>query len=70
MIILMHQSLTFGGYIVKQICLPILFAYVVVSGSNPYFADEADEIRRLIECGVDGILTNYPRKMLDLLRSC
>ena len=36
----MHQSLTFGGYIVKQICLPILFAYVVVSGSNPYFADE------------------------------
>ena len=37
---------------------------------NPFFADEADEIRRLIECGVDGILTNHPRKMLDLLRSC
>ena len=36
---------------------------------NPFFADEPDEIRRLIECGVDGLLTNYPSRMLDLLGS-
>ena len=30
---------------------------------NPFFADDEAEMRRLIECGVDGILTNYPDLM-------
>lgn len=36
---------------------------------NPFYADDETEMRRLIECGVDGILTNLPRRMQDLLRS-
>jgi glycerophosphoryl diester phosphodiesterase len=32
---------------------------------NPFYADEEGEMRRLIEAGVDGILTNHP----DLLQS-
>ena len=31
---------------------------------NPFYADDEAEMRRLIACGVDGILTNYP----DLLQ--
>jgi len=30
---------------------------------NPFYADDEAEMRRLIECGVDGILTNYPDLM-------
>jgi len=33
---------------------------------NPFYADDAPEMRRLIECGVDGILTNYPERLLEL----
>ncbi|MBT4499939.1 MAG: hypothetical protein HOC74_19580 [Gemmatimonadetes bacterium] len=36
---------------------------------NPFYADEEAEMRRLIDCGVDGILTNYPRKLQVLLDS-
>ena len=36
---------------------------------HPYFADDVDEMRRLIDCGVDGILTNRPRLLIDLLAS-
>ena len=36
---------------------------------NPFYADEEEEMKRLIECGVDGILTNYPERLQDLLRS-
>ncbi|MCK5119764.1 MAG: hypothetical protein KAQ78_09275, partial [Candidatus Latescibacteria bacterium] len=35
---------------------------------NPFYADEVDEMRRLIACGVDGILTNYPDRLLALRR--
>ncbi len=35
---------------------------------NPFYADELDEMRRLIACGVDGILTNYPDRLLALRR--
>lgn len=36
---------------------------------NPYFADDEDEMRRLIDCGVDGLLTNCPEKLLHLLET-
>ena len=36
---------------------------------NPFFADDEDEMRRLIDCGVDGILTNYPARLLSLLET-
>ena len=32
---------------------------------NPFYADDEAEMRRLIECGVDGILTNYPDRLLE-----
>lgn len=35
---------------------------------NPFFADDSEEMRRLMECGVDGILTNYPARLQELLR--
>lgn len=34
---------------------------------NPFYADDEDEMRRLIGCGVDGILTNYPARLQALL---
>ena len=33
---------------------------------NPFYADDVPEMRRLIECGVDGILTNYPDRLLEV----
>lgn len=36
---------------------------------NPFYADDVAEMRRLIECGVDGILTNYPDRLLEV-RQC
>jgi len=36
---------------------------------HPYYADDIDEMRRLIDCGVDGILTNRPRLLVDLLHA-
>ncbi|MBT4096261.1 MAG: hypothetical protein HOM68_16430 [Gemmatimonadetes bacterium] len=33
----------------------------------PFFADEPDEMQRLIDCGVDGILTNEPQRLKALL---
>jgi glycerophosphoryl diester phosphodiesterase len=35
---------------------------------NPFYADDEGEMRRLIGCGVDGILTNFPEKLQNLLR--
>ena len=35
---------------------------------NPFYADDEDEMRRLIECGVDGILTNHSNRLQALLR--
>ncbi len=35
---------------------------------NPFYADQEEEMQRLIDCGVDGILTNYPEKLQMLLR--
>jgi glycerophosphoryl diester phosphodiesterase len=35
---------------------------------NPFYADDPDEMRRLIDCGVDGILTNRPDLLVDLVR--
>jgi glycerophosphoryl diester phosphodiesterase len=34
---------------------------------NPFFADSRAEMRRLIGCGVDGILTNQPERLQQLL---
>lgn len=36
---------------------------------NPFYADDEAEMRRLIACGVDGILTNFPEKLQQLLRA-
>ena len=36
---------------------------------NPFWADELDEMERMIDAGVDGMLTNYPHILLRLLRS-
>ena len=34
---------------------------------NPFYADDEEEMERLIECGVDGILTNDPAKLQAVL---
>ena len=34
---------------------------------NPFYADDEAEMRRLIDCGVDGILTNFPRRLQQVL---
>ncbi len=31
---------------------------------NPFYADDEQEMRRLINCGVDGILTNHPDRLI------
>ena len=36
---------------------------------NPFYADDETEMRRLVECGVDGIMTNVPERLQILLRS-
>lgn len=36
---------------------------------NPFYADDEKEMRRLIDCGVDGLLTNCPEKLLNLLET-
>lgn len=36
---------------------------------NPFFADDETEMRRLIDCGVDGILTNQPERLQGARRS-
>lgn len=34
---------------------------------NVFYADTEEEMTRLIDCGADGILTNYPARLLRLL---
>ena len=34
---------------------------------NSFFADDQEEMSRLVACGVDGILTNYPARLLACL---
>jgi glycerophosphoryl diester phosphodiesterase len=36
---------------------------------HPYYADDETEMLRLIECGVDGILTNDPKLLIELLEN-
>ncbi len=36
---------------------------------NPFFADDEDEMNRLIGCGVDGILTNHPARLFSFLEN-
>lgn len=33
---------------------------------HPFYADDEAEMTRLIKCGVDGILTNYPSRLIQL----
>ena len=35
---------------------------------NPFYANDPREMRRLVNCGVDGILTDYPDMLLELRR--
>jgi len=34
---------------------------------HPFYADDPTEMQRLIDCGVDGILTNFPRRLQQLI---
>ena len=34
---------------------------------HPFYADDPDEMQRLVDCGVDGILTNHPQRLQNLL---
>ena len=34
----------------------------------PWTVDEPDEIRRMAECGVDAIISNYPDRLVEVLR--
>lgn len=34
---------------------------------NPFYADDEAEMKRLISCGVDGILTNYPDRLYEVI---
>ena len=36
---------------------------------HPFYADDQAEMTRLIECGVDGILTNYPQRLIRLRKT-
>jgi glycerophosphoryl diester phosphodiesterase len=33
----------------------------------PYTANELPEMTRLLDCGVDGIITNYPARLRELV---
>ncbi|MDP6700060.1 MAG: glycerophosphodiester phosphodiesterase family protein, partial [Candidatus Latescibacteria bacterium] len=33
---------------------------------HPFYADDEPEMQRLIDCGVDGILTNCPHRLIAL----
>jgi glycerophosphoryl diester phosphodiesterase len=46
----------------------VLAAHAQGMQVNPFYADDEAEMQRLIDCGVDGILTNYPEKLQMLLR--
>jgi len=35
----------------------------------PYTANEPDEMSRLLDCGVDGVITNYPARLAELIAS-
>lgn len=34
---------------------------------NPYTVDQVSDLKRMIQCGVDGIITNYPDRLLKIL---
>ena len=36
---------------------------------HPFYADDQAGMTRLIECGVDGILTNYPQRLIRLRKT-
>ena len=35
---------------------------------NAFWADDLPEMERLVRLGVDGIFTNYPRRLRELLK--
>jgi glycerophosphoryl diester phosphodiesterase len=41
-------------------------AHALGAKVNPFYADDEPEMRRLIDCGVDGILTNFPHRLIAL----
>lgn len=43
-------------------------AHAYGQGVHPFYADDEPEMRRLIACGVDGILTNEPALLQQVLR--
>ena len=51
------------------ITTPALVAAAHVAGIevHPFYADDPAEMQRLIDCGVDGILTNFPQRLHNLL---
>lgn len=50
-----------------QVCRDfMMLAHKMGFEVNPFYADDESEMRRLIECGVDGILTNFPDRLLAI----
>lgn len=53
-----------NGIVTRELCEAAHAAGLRV---HPFYADDETEMVRLIECGVDGILTNYPERLIALL---
>jgi glycerophosphoryl diester phosphodiesterase len=65
----LQRSLALGCYILQpgnRQVTPDFVAEAHRNGCevNPFYADDVDEMVRLIKCGVDGILTNDPTTLL------
>ncbi|MBA4304849.1 MAG: glycerophosphodiester phosphodiesterase [Sphingobacteriaceae bacterium] len=48
-----------------------LLSYAAQTGMKviPWTVNETDDMRRMLELGVDGIITDYPNRLLELLRN-
>lgn len=53
-----------NGIVTREFCQAAHRAGLEI---HPFYADDETEMARLIECGVDGILTNCPERMLRFL---
>lgn len=52
------------------ITTPALVAEAHTAGIevHPFYADKPEEMHRLLDCGVDGILTNFPARLQSVLK--
>ncbi|MFH2068371.1 MAG: glycerophosphodiester phosphodiesterase family protein [Candidatus Omnitrophota bacterium] len=68
------RSLSVGCYILQPENIQVNQSFVEEAHRhgmevNPFYADDIAEMRRLIQCGVDGILTNYPDVLLRVRKA-